>query len=536
MRQSHLLGLLPWLAAASPIAEQHDRTQIDSISNANHIFNSIHDSMRQFGSSLNHNGMGIFIATVPEGTEFYHGTSSQYRINGTEWLAFEPEHAMIFARSRGPGGPGGPGRRPGGGPPGERPHEEYEDEEEDDNLRGLPHHQPNGHGNKETHPEQNYGYLHTYRTKHPLRLIYVDGQSAAKSNKGTLDVQDLILRNHTSPDGDQGRGMMGEKERADDLCQLIHTEYADHLDGILRMEGGFEIILCDFAKDLDVVRILPAKASSMGPGGDGLDHFNYWQAISARYFDIGANRVRLDYESFITLFAYPTAIHFDDTNRPRVKNNTAELEVVRQDIKKMVLGPDSTADATNWQAITDLIVTRYADRIAYMASGDLTTLPALTSEIDRALRPFIDYGSRNSTLEAARCATQFWPSPAAIEPSVAARAIKQTYQTVCTALASASHLDSHAAALETVRQLKKHLAWTTWKICKDCARNEICMVPVWPMGSAEDFVQPPCVSSDTIGERRGDYWGGFGGRRRRRRKEKHHKKVKKQDKKGRRYA
>lgn len=811
MRQSQLLGLLPWLATASPIAEQHDRTQVDSISNANHIFNSIHDSMRQFGSSLNHNGMGVFIATVPEGTEFYHGTSSQYRINGTEWLAFEPEHAMIFARSRNPGGPGGPGRRPGGVLPGERPHEDYEDEGEDDNLRGPPHHGLDRHGNKESHsgppckghqggngthhgppghegpgkkphgppghedPEkkphsppgregpgrkphdppghhdedkshgpprgpppgehpghhdgdkprgpprgpppdkhsdhddqrkphhsedrpvkgnhpkgdkekhhandeddqsreerhhskdgqrsqskegkkekhdckkdkndpkqdkkenhtskqqdhysekelpsekeddaplediydaknnapwprafkdrkqeagprgiigaigrlighhqeplsddtpseeptpspqevkQKYGYLHTYRTKHPLRLIYVDGQSAAKSDKGTLDVQDLILRNHTSADADEGRGMMGEKQRADDLCQLIHTEYADRVDGILRMEGGFEIILCDFAKDLDVVSILPAKASGMGPGGSDADHFNYWQAISARYFDIGANRVRLDFESFTTLFAYPSAIYFDETSRPRVKNNTAELDTVRQDIKKMILGPDSTAnaDVVNWQDITDLIVTRYADRIAYMTSGDLTTLSALSAEIERALRPFIDYSARNASLEAERCATQFMPSASALAPSVAGTAIKQTYQTMCSALASAGHETDYDDALETVRQLKQYLAWTTWKKCSSCASHEICLVPVWPMGSKEDFEQPPCVSSATIGERHGDYWhggpGGPGGRRdrgdgkegqdeKKKSDEKHREKGNKQDKKGKKYA
>ncbi|KAJ9620130.1 hypothetical protein H2203_007895 [Taxawa tesnikishii (nom. ined.)] len=79
-------------------------------SNPNHIFNAIHSSMRQWGSSLNHNGMSAFLATVPEGVQLYHGTSNSEPVEGMEWLAFEPEHALLFARPRGPP----PGREPPG--------------------------------------------------------------------------------------------------------------------------------------------------------------------------------------------------------------------------------------------------------------------------------------------------------------------------------------------------------------------------------------------------------------------------------------
>lgn len=65
---------------------------------ANHIFNEIVSSARQFGSSLNHNGMAFFIAKVPADLEFYHGSGSRSQINGLDWLAFEPEHALVFAR------------------------------------------------------------------------------------------------------------------------------------------------------------------------------------------------------------------------------------------------------------------------------------------------------------------------------------------------------------------------------------------------------------------------------------------------------
>src|ERR1700712_4660290 len=84
--------------------------------NANLIFNAIHSSMRQWGSSLNHNGMSLFPARIPNNTHLYHGTHTPNAVKGMEWLAFEIEHAEMFARSM-------PRRRPRPGNPGdpERP-------------------------------------------------------------------------------------------------------------------------------------------------------------------------------------------------------------------------------------------------------------------------------------------------------------------------------------------------------------------------------------------------------------------------------
>src|ERR1700712_1779421 len=83
------------------------------------IFNAVHNAMRQWGSSLHHNGMSFFLATVPKGVLLHHGNSSPLSPEDPDWLAYEIEHAENFARGgrgRGPGGP--PGERPGNGPPG----------------------------------------------------------------------------------------------------------------------------------------------------------------------------------------------------------------------------------------------------------------------------------------------------------------------------------------------------------------------------------------------------------------------------------
>ncbi|KAI7106040.1 hypothetical protein KC340_g4349 [Hortaea werneckii] len=398
--------------------------------NANHIFNAIQSSMRQWGSSLNHNGMSIFLATVPKDVEFYHGTSNPHPINGTQWLAFEPEHALVFARGHGPpgggdGGPGGPPRpksvrsireRGGKSIDGNSKQPNHDGKEENPDYRQHhqssspprpPHHfgherddrrnewEPEHTGDENTRqkpisapkrPTSNgmsSGYLHTYRTKHPLRLLYVDGQSAAKSTKGTLDMQDLVLLHENPPEeaveaiqrsreftedeeysfdrlshdephatdfetpGEshakrlsiasrakdprrlRGGGPLGESVRAERLCELARTEYKGRVDGILRMEAGFEIILCDFAQHLDVVSIAAADPviDGPGPGGRNGDMLSYYQAIASRYDGIGGRRVSLDYDNFLTLFAVEDALYFDEHSLPRVKNDPINCAV-----------------------------------------------------------------------------------------------------------------------------------------------------------------------------------------------------------------
>ncbi|KAG9691414.1 hypothetical protein KCU95_g9588, partial [Aureobasidium melanogenum] len=661
--------------------------------------------MRQFGSSLNHNGMSLFIATVPEGTELYHGTSTKDRVNGTQWLAFEPEHALIFARGRwgpppghppgdghappgeedgepkmpyhpegfpshsepiseddekkhdlsdgrpkhrggkdGKGRPGkthsdkgchGPSRndsRPDGphhrpspppppphhgppagdhddsprrcppgegrlpcpkppdkdhrGPPRRGPpfehhgpppewfehHDEHHDDQDHHEHHGPPpfeffdeidgpHHDhpehrefslppigywvhrlgdllrnpkrrhvppPTDLASKPVQPEvietraeqeplapgnpedQNSGYLHTYRTRHSLRLLYVDGQSAAKSNKGTLDTQDVLLLEDSI---DHDSGMFGERERAAQLCKLAHEKWNDGVDGILRMEGGFEIILCDFAAHLDVVSIAKTNPKAGGGfvgGSDNGDGFNYYRAVAARYHGIGGGRAVLDYEEFVSAFAYPEAVSFDDTGRPRLNNGTAAIDDMRRAVDKMILQKSDNIETVNWQAIADMVVVRYADRIEYLASGSLKSLAALQSEIERALRPFVDYNARNSSSEIERCASQFMPN----STNVAAQAIRQVTNTLCSILVTSSEQTDYTIALEQIKQLKEYLAWTTWKQCRGCAADEICFLPIWPVGTAEDFEQPKCRSDVSLGPGQGGgdrYWNDFGG-------------------------
>ena len=499
------------------------------LKNVNHVFNVIHDSMRQWGSSLHHNGVSFFLATVPAGTQFYHGTSASTPVNGTEWLAFEPEHAMVFARPFGP--------PPGDGDRG-KPHGSHRDELRRREGPGsgddpLPHLEDNEEG-KQT------GYLHTYAAAKDLRLLYIDGMSAAKSSKGTLDSQDILLFNRsldTSPKKGPGPGPGpgGESERAVKACEMAEKEWAGRIDGVLRMEAGFEIILCAFERDLTPIQIIrvpsqPAPKDKHGPGHDGKDgpgdggkrkdpppggpdSSRWMRAVTARYEGIGGSRVSLNYEHFVTAFEHDVDLFQNDSVLPRLDHlSSSELDAIRKEINTLVLTHDAREGSWDWQATTDMIVTRYSDELSYLSSGKITTLEELRSHIGILLSPFIDHRERNPELETGRCATQFLPLHAQHADTLAARAVHSVAHRICSTLIEAWAETQLVSAVKRVQSLTSYLDWTTWKACRGCQDNEICVVPIWPMGTVADYEHPSCKPALKPFDRDGEgYWGGMHG-------------------------
>lgn len=478
--------------------------------NANHVFNAIHSSMRQWGSSVHHNGMSFFLATVPEGTQFYHGTSTPYPINGIEWLAFEPEHAMGFARPRGSIHKPGPERKKsklGGGR---------------DSLQ----HQIKGAAGDSS---INAGYLHTYTAAKDLRLLYLDGMAAGKSAIGTLDAQDRILLNDTLVE-------RSEKERAEIACGMADGVWEGRIDGVLRMEAGFEIILCHFERDLQVVRVTQAKEREPrdakghphgdgrsrkpgGPGGPGGGggrggggiEYSWVKAVAARYHDIGGNRVSLNFDNFVTAYDYNLDLFAQDPERPRLAHlSTGELEPIREDLKNLVM-MQSTPDppSFDWQVVADMIVTRYSDELQYMANGNLSLPSELRQRAEQMLGAFIDYSDANNTEATTdRCADQFIPrrSPTS---GLAFQAIRSVSRIICSTFTAALATEDVDVTKASFQDLVKYLSWTSWKECRGCAYDELCVIPMWPMGTVEDYEHPSCSNTDKglPGDRSDSYWG-----------------------------
>ncbi|KAI9693991.1 MAG: hypothetical protein M1822_003262 [Bathelium mastoideum] len=501
---------------------------------ANHIFNAIHSSMRQWGSSLNHNGMSFFLASVPSGTQFYHGRADEEPVTGTEWLAFEPEHAMNFARP----GPKRPYHKAFGRLRIQDPqdgqslaaHGPDPDHLNDDSnmnrrrrrnalkmtsnaMKNSPSYQ------KPTQPrgenDDRGGYLHTYRATHPLSLLYIDGMSAGKTTKGTLDSTDYVLQPFNSSITNP---MMGEWQRARGLCNMSKVEWEGRIDGFIRMEMGFEVILCDFEKHLEVVSISKTterEGQRMGFGSD----LAFYRAIASRFDGIGGDRVKINYDNFVTSFAYAADLFEASNEYPRLTNvSNTTLAEIRGAITKMILSDappahnerENVAGRTNWQSVADMVVSRYSDRIAYLSSSSVLLLEQAQAEVEFLFAPYIDYGNRNTSLEVERCARQYLHSSVLTSPQpIAVQAIHNITSVVCNTLFDVAQAPSLTSAKASIWKLMDYLRWTTWKKCGSCQLDEICFIPVWPVGRKQDHTKPTCRSS--IPSSRSDsYWGGFG--------------------------
>ncbi|KAL4980878.1 hypothetical protein BDW66DRAFT_156034 [Aspergillus desertorum] len=292
------LPFLLSILAVLTVAQENPPTPL--LQNANYIFNAIHASMRQFGSSIHHNGMSSFLASVPKDTKLYHGDASPDLLKKIGWMAFEPEHAMT-AQQRLPA-----------------------DVDDEDGL-----------------PSDVAGYLHTYAAAKDLRLLYIDGTSAGKSVIGTLDSQDRILFNDTITGG-----VRGEDQRA-------RTSFA--------WRAGFEIILCEPEMNLVSVRNGQGENVKGKEGKPRGKPAGLLRAITSRFHGIGGERVKLNYGHFVTAYNPSYALDLEAKGqRPRLQHLSSEnLQPVRNNLTGLILDHDVTESAVNWQSIADLFVARY---------------------------------------------------------------------------------------------------------------------------------------------------------------------------------
>lgn len=87
-----------------------------------------------------------------------------------------------------------------------------------------------------------HSVLHTLVTTRSLKILYFDGQSATSTETGALDSQIALLQGEI-PSVPTYNLIYDEEQRALDLCDLVREL---GIDGVVRMNAGFEILLCDW--------------------------------------------------------------------------------------------------------------------------------------------------------------------------------------------------------------------------------------------------------------------------------------------------
>ena len=510
MAQKLLVVLVICCAIASAVATPHSPIKPSyeaARSNAYHIFNAIHSAGRQWGSSFYHNGFSFFPAVVPRGTLTYHGGWAADPPKSQEWLAFEIEHAENFAPShrRGPWRPNAT-------------------DDDDPVIRG---------------------YLHTYRANRDLSLLYIDGMSAGKTQMGTLDSQDLILRENKTRDG----GFKEEWQRAEDLCQIV-TSWG--YDGIIRDEIGFEVIYCDFSNGLDFLSATRTFFPEDKLGSErGLRYFQWARAAAERYDSLGGDRVRLDLSSMVSGFFFPINISSTFPGRPDLIRLAAasldELKDIKTHLRDVAKQPRRFT--VNWQALVDMIVTRFADRFATMESQD-TSATRFIDELEASILLYVNAPStpedetlmtsagherQNETEKAIdRCSDHFLlPALASrdiwsLEDELIHTAVSAVTSDICNNLFTMRtiflELTDHAIAPYRIdkdkdgldlafnmsrplmQSMTKELGWTVSKAVRRCPVREIPFIAMWPLGTEADHWNPGCRSVDELADMPWGYW------------------------------
>ncbi|PFH61971.1 hypothetical protein XA68_15633 [Ophiocordyceps unilateralis] len=535
-------------------ARQPIRPEIDSArENCHRIFNAVNSAGRQWGSGLNHNGFSFFSAVIPAGTLFYHGTHHDFPPSTPDWLAFEIEHAETFAtRST------APSRRHGGGDGGGDDDEggAYE------RRQGM-HHQKTLRRSKssqrDTHEEEkiedderrddghvlskdDQGYLHTYQTSRDIALLYADGMSGAKTSMGTLDSQDLILRENKTGNS----GFRDETGRAADICRIIQPwGYA----GLIRMEAGYEIIYCDFHTNLRLVSVRRTLSTADRVGNNTLHVAQYARAVTERYDGVGADRLKIDFSSMVSGFFFPINISNTDPLRPDlIRLGAADVEDL-EDIKAYLprVASQSRRFTVDWQAVTDMVIRRLANRLALMASGEELSDFEFIDELETTVLIYIDApppsgdsspiqasGLRQNPIE---LCTQHFLLPSTLfrdewteSDKLIHAAIESVMHDTCrtllsirTSLVRASPKNTNndyvkasdedddlgaavAVGRRDVKHLLQRLAWSEWRKVRPCPIGDVMFSVMWPLGFEEDYWSPGCRSLRDISWKREGYW------------------------------
>ncbi|KAA1079206.1 hypothetical protein PGT21_003796 [Puccinia graminis f. sp. tritici] len=308
---------------------------------SNLIFASFSGLLHQWPNSIFPGGHSIVAGVIPRGTLLYHGANKQeIPPNGMEWLSFDPEMAYSVHAVR-----------------------------------------------------EGETALYTYSTQRPLKIIYLDGQSASVGTAGYMDSQSLLI-NGTVTEKLQEFGPLnildGEYQRAEGLCKLGKRL---GFEGIVRMNTGFELIWCDFGDGLDLIRQTNTTDPFQNQDTYPAQHNPVFQvksspllseapwestrAATLQYHDPGETRVKLDANSFISFYdrvaslsekriamnqQYKRSMHrLYGINEEDVGNVLDRLEKVIA--RKNSEGWEVNQNDPDWQGIVRNVIQRYSSRL-----------------------------------------------------------------------------------------------------------------------------------------------------------------------------
>ncbi|KDR78702.1 hypothetical protein GALMADRAFT_1263513 [Galerina marginata CBS 339.88] len=307
------------------------------------IFSTVGSLLQHWPNTRYRNGHNIVPATMPVGTLLYHGAYRNEIPKVPDWTATDPELSYLFCGSL----------------------------------------------------AIDLGCWHlTLVATRPLKFLYFDGSSAAKMLGGSMDTQDLVAWGEIKPER-----TFNEKQRITDLCDW-GKKYG--VDGYIRMEMDFEIMLCDFSAGVEPVSFLylspatPGRRPGHPPGNSqpSSSSFKLSSKLGARDMDDpslaevsalfrvleggswhknfpGDLRIQPDYTRLISFY---DPVMFPSLEAARVGQNRLEHRldgISRADAKAFAVrleevlmdDPQNSGSGVDWQSLIKVITDRFAERL-----------------------------------------------------------------------------------------------------------------------------------------------------------------------------
>ncbi|KAG2052754.1 hypothetical protein BDR06DRAFT_957094 [Suillus hirtellus] len=454
------------------------------------VFETANSLLQHWANTRHRIGHTIIPGTIPVGTLLYHGVLfGPHLPTAMNWVSVEPDHSMLFCR-----------------------------------------------GKIET------GCWHlTLAVTRPMKVLYFDGNSAAKIPEGTLDTQDLVAWSKMKPEW-----VWNEGQRIRDLCKWGEKH---GVNGFVRMEMNFEIMICNFTSHMEVVsfaniettRFYIERGTGLPVGPDAMRHaFESVHCASWRENNPGETRIILDFSELVSFYdtalvpsLVPRRLGLERGDHRVGGISPEDVERVQDRLAQALARPPSVTSGIDWKTVLRVVVDRYASRLEFIQhllnlSLDDESIFDHAQQIQRQLRtvllPYTVFAALPPNTSVSANATNSWAAPVFREcattqaASIAYRgttltpserlllqAVRETTHEICRVVTKmwASGMNfgvdvfyppeqrpevDHIHALigewkEDVTHLISWLDWSVWVKCRPaCGLEEMCYLPTWPYG------------------------------------------------------
>ncbi|KAG1787932.1 uncharacterized protein HD556DRAFT_1406403 [Suillus plorans] len=451
------------------------------------VFETVNSLLQHWPNTRYRNGHTMVPGVIPKGTLLYHGAVNNTIPTVPDWTATDPEHSVLFCNGS---------------------------------------------------PDTGCWHL-TLATTRPLKILYFDGTSAANTIIGPLDTQDIIAWGELRPDWH-----FEENQRLMDLCKW-GAPYA--VDGYVRMEMDFEVMLCDFTAGLEVVSwshlasiAEPVSAVPRIPNFIMLRMFEVMHAGSWHNRYPGDTRITLDLAGIVSLYdttLAPSLVGSRDgqerCDHDMKAISSADIKAVRRSVSRILERDQGDTSGIDWKTLFRVIMERYSERFEFIdyllnSENDSIVDPALQVHVQLRvmLTPYIFHSTVPPS--ASHDSSNSWATPvfkacgtahtssilsyiSSLNPSerLLLHAVQKTSREICRVVTkmwvsgvlagldiylprdSTPDAEQMARLMSSWRQelgaLMTWLDWSVWVKCHPaCRPEEMCYLHSWPINVPRD--------------------------------------------------